>query len=106
MPFYYIICIIILTDNDLNQLIKECIRNNLLAQEKLYKYYYEDMFCACLRYTEDAHDVLSILYDAFLKVFLHISQYKKELGNFKAWLSAIVINTAINYTRRCKNRLG
>lgn len=94
-----------MTDNDLYQLIKECIRNNRLAQERLYKYYYEDMFCTCQRYTEDAHDALSILNDAFLKVFLHISQYKKEAGNFKAWLKTIVINTAIDYTRRCKKQI-
>ncbi len=96
---------IIVIEEDLHQLIKECNRNNRLAQEKLYKYYYEDMFRTCQRYTEDAHDALSILNDAFLKVFLNISQYKKEAGNFKAWLKTIVINTAIDHTRRCKKNI-
>jgi RNA polymerase sigma factor (sigma-70 family) len=60
------------------------------------------MFRTCQRYTADAHEALSILNDAFLKVFLHISQYKKETGSFKAWLKTIVINTAIDFTRSCK----
>jgi len=91
-----------LIDEDLHQLIEGCQRNNRVAQENLYIFFYEDMFRTCQRYTADAHEALSILNDAFLKVFLHISQYKKEVGNFKSWLKTIVINTAIDYTRRCK----
>lgn len=73
-----------------------------MAQENLYKYFYADMFRTCQRYTSDPHDALSILNDAFLKVFRSISRYKNELGSFKSWLKTIVINTAIDHVRLYK----
>ena len=94
-----------MTDEDLTEFIKGCQCNNRWAQESLYKYFYDDMFRTCQRYTEDAHQALSILNDAFLKVFLNISKYKKETGSFKVWLKTIVINTAIDYTRSCKKEI-
>lgn len=94
-----------MTDENLYQLIQGCTTNNRSAQESLYKYFYEDMFRTCQRYTADAHEALSILNDSFLKVFLHIKQYNKETGHFKSWLKTIVINTAIDYTRRCKKEI-
>lgn len=88
---------------ELHELIKGCNQNNRAAQEGLYKYFYADMFCICQRYTpDDPHDALSILNDAFLKVFRSISKYKEELGSFKSWLKTIVINTAIDHVRMSK----
>jgi len=55
-----------------------------------------------MRYTPDPHDALSIVNDAFLKVFRSIAQYKNELGHFKSWLKTIVINTAIDHIRQQK----
>lgn len=87
---------------ELDELIRDCARNNRFAQENLYKYFYSEMFSTCQRYTEHPHETLTILNDSFLKVFRCISIYKKELGNFRSWLKTIVINTAIDHTRRCK----
>ena len=89
----------------LDELIEGCCRNNRTAQEELYKYFYADMFRTCRRYAENPHDALTILNDAFLKVFRSISQYQHSLGNFKAWLKTIVINTAIDHTRRLKKEM-
>ena len=60
------------------------------------------MFRTCQRYTGDPHEALSILNDAFLKVFRSIGQFNSDLGNFKSWLKTIVIHTAIDFTRRNK----
>ena len=92
----------ILTEEALSGIIEQCKCNNRAAQEDLYKYFYTDMFRLCQRYAEHPHEALTILNDAFLKVFCNIAQYKKELGIFKSWLKTIVINTAIDYTRRSK----
>jgi RNA polymerase sigma-70 factor (ECF subfamily) len=92
----------ILTEEELNQLIEKCKTNNRIAQENLYKYFYADMFRTCQRYSQHPHEALTILNDAFLKVFCHITRYNKDLGNFKSWLKTIIINTAIDYTRRSK----
>jgi RNA polymerase sigma-70 factor (ECF subfamily) len=94
-----------LTQLALDELIDGCCHNNRTAQENLYKHFYADMFRTCQRYAENPHDALTILNDAFLKVFRSISQYQHGLGNFKAWLKTIVINTAIDHTRRCKKEM-
>ncbi len=88
--------------DELYELIDGCSRNERSAQENLYKYFYADMFRMCQRYTDDPHEALSILNDAFLKVFKSIGQYKKDLAPFKPWLKTIVINTAIDYIRKHK----
>lgn len=89
-------------EEELYELIEGCNRNSRVAQEKLYTYFYAEMFRTCQRYTEQPHDALTILNDAFLKVFRNIATYKKELGNFKPWLKTIMINTAIDHTRKEK----
>ena len=81
-----------------------CLNNSRSAQEKLYKYFYADMYRTCLRYTDDPHSALTILNDSFLKAFRNVSQFKEHLGNFQAWLKTIVINTAIDHARSCKTK--
>ncbi len=66
-----------------------------MAQECLYKYFYADMFRICQRYATHPHEALTILNDAFLKVFRSIHQYREEKGKMNAWVKTIVINTAI-----------
>lgn len=83
----------------LDVLIERCCKNQRLSQETLYKFFYDDMYRTCLRYTDDPHIALTILNDAFLKVFQKIDQYKNTLGHFTPWLKTIVINTAIDHTR-------
>jgi RNA polymerase sigma factor (sigma-70 family) len=91
-----------LIQEELYATIEGCTRNDRLCQESLYKFFYNDMFRVCQRYTEQPHDALTILNDAFLKVFRSIAQYNKDLGNFKSWLKTIVINTAIDHIRQRK----
>jgi RNA polymerase sigma factor (sigma-70 family) len=91
-----------LSQDELYELIDGCRLNNRDAQETIYKHFYEDMFVTCKRYAVQAHDALTILNDGFLKAFTNISKYNKELGYFRPWLKTIIINTAIDYTRRTK----
>jgi RNA polymerase sigma factor (sigma-70 family) len=88
-----------LTQEELLVILEDCRQNKRTAQEKLYKYFYTDMFRLCQRYTGDPHVSLSILNDAFLKAFKNIAHYRETLGHFKSWLKTIVINTAIDYLR-------
>lgn len=60
------------------------------------------MFRICQRYATHPHEALTILNDAFLKVFRSIHQYREEKGKMNAWVKTIVINTAIDFTRRQK----
>ncbi|MES2848262.1 MAG: sigma-70 family RNA polymerase sigma factor [Bacteroidota bacterium] len=92
----------ILFEEEVYGLIENCKANKRSSQEALYKYFYADMFRLCQRYATDPHEALSILNDGFLKAFSNISQYNTKLGSFKPWLKTIIINTAIDHTRRNK----
>ena len=88
-------------DAEDQKLIKECIRNNRYAQEKLYSKFYGKMFTVSQRYiknTEDAQEVLSI---AFMKVFSSLSKYASK-GNLESWIRRIVVNTSIDFLRERK----
>lgn len=87
---------------ELDELIDGCNCNNRSAQEKLYRYFYADMYRTCQRYTDDPHHALTILNDAFLKLFTSIDQYRASRGKFTPWFKTIVINTAIDHTRKLK----
>lgn len=91
-----------MNEEALESLIEGCCNNKRLSQENLYKFFYDDMYSTCLRYTDDPHFALTILNDAFLKMFKNIGQYKNTIGNFKPWLKTIIINTAIDHTRSVK----
>jgi RNA polymerase sigma factor (sigma-70 family) len=91
-----------LSNEELDIILEHCRLNHRPSQEKLYKYYYADMFRLCQRYMPDPHIALSILNDAFLKAFQNIGKYQESLGNFKSWLKTIIINTAIDYLRKYK----
>lgn len=100
--FKVVFLTMILTEEALSGLIEQCKANTRASQEALYKYFYPDMFRLCQRYASDPHEALTILNDGFLKAFCNINKYNKSLGIFKSWLKTIIINTAIDYTRRSK----
>lgn len=92
----------LISEEEVYGLIEKCKTNDRASQEALYKYFYADMYPLCRRYASDPHEALTILNDGFLKVFSNISQYNTKLGRFKPWLKTIIINTAIDFTRRNK----
>ncbi|MBG9377612.1 RNA polymerase sigma factor [Panacibacter sp. DH6] len=91
-----------MTQEELQVILEDCRQNRRTAQEKLYRFYYADMFRLAQRYSCDHHVALTIVNDAFLKAFKHIALYRENLGQFKSWLKTIVINTAIDHLRSTK----
>lgn len=91
-----------IADENVYEWIERCRHNDRAAQEKLYKYFFQDMFALCRRYAHDHHEALTILNDGFLKVFSNITNFNPRLGNFRPWLKTVIINTAIDFTRRNK----
>ena len=81
-----------------NELIAQCKTGNLKYQEILYHQYYSFAMAIGLRYSINRDDALEAVNDAFIKVFKKISSYDATKP-FKAWLSTIVINTAIDRRR-------
>ena len=64
--------------NDLQQLVKSCLKGKALAQRELYELYAEQMLGVCFRYTKSLADAEDVLQDGFVKVFRNLHQYRSE----------------------------
>ncbi len=60
------------------------------------------MMAICRRYTRNDDQAKDILQDGFIKVFNNIGKFNFE-GSFEGWVRRIVVNTAIDFTRKAKN---
>ncbi len=81
------------------QLVKDCLKQKPEAQRQLYEQFAKTMLGVCYRYTKSFKDAEDVLQDGFVKVFLHLRQYKQE-GQLGAWIRRIMVNTAINFLKR------
>lgn len=83
----------------LDTLIKGCKRNELKAQHGLYKEFYSYGMSISIRYADHERDAISILNDAFMKVFKSIKTFDDQRP-FKAWFRVIVVHTAIDHIKK------
>ncbi|MDT0685467.1 RNA polymerase sigma factor [Autumnicola psychrophila] len=83
----------------LKKLIKNCKKQDIKAQEELYRLYADKLFGLCLKYSSGYHEAEDNLQDGFLTIFEKISQYKDQ-GSFEGWMKRIIINTALQKHRK------
>lgn len=83
----------------LEQLIKNCVKQDAEAQSQLYKQYASKLFSLCLKYSKNYAEAEDNLHDAFITVFKKIDQYNHK-GSFEGWLKRIAINTALQGYRK------
>lgn len=86
---------------NLEQIIKDCQKDNKQAQKQLYELLSPQMFGICRRYAQDFTEAEDILHDGFVKIFMNISKYSFS-GSFKGWASRIIINCALERFRKKK----
>ena len=91
-----------INEDQLKTLVTGCIRNNRKSQEIVYKMFYGKMMAVCRRYTRNDDQAKDILQDGFIKVFKNIDRFNFQ-GSFEGWVRRIVVNTAIDFTRKAKN---
>jgi RNA polymerase sigma factor (sigma-70 family) len=84
---------------DLQQLIRDCARNDRKSQEKLYKQFYVPLYCLCRRIFQNEHEAIESVNDGMLKVFTNIGSYQGDKGKFFNWVYTIVRNTALDKLR-------
>jgi RNA polymerase sigma factor (sigma-70 family) len=84
---------------DQQKLVKDCLKGKVQAQKQLYEQYAEIMLGVCYRYTRSVRDAEDVLQEGFVKVFIHLGQYKQQ-GELGAWIRRIMVNTALNYLKR------
>ncbi|MEE9437617.1 MAG: sigma-70 family RNA polymerase sigma factor [Saprospiraceae bacterium] len=84
-------------------LIQECKQSNPQAQRELINSYSALLYNVALRYAVDREDAKDIIQEAWIKIFNNIKKYKEE-GKFEAWLTRIVINTALRKKNSFQSR--
>ena len=85
--------------DDHQKLVKDCLKNNAIAQKQLYDLFSGNMLGICYRYTKSLNDAQEVMQQGFIKVFQNLHQYKMQ-GELGAWIRRIMVNTAINYLKR------
>ncbi|MGW1454458.1 RNA polymerase sigma factor [Salegentibacter agarivorans] len=85
----------------LEKLILQCKKQDIRAQEKLYRMYSGKLFGLCLKYSNNYQQAEDNLQDGFMTIFNKIDQYEDK-GSFEGWMKRIVINTTLQKHRKEK----
>lgn len=83
----------------LKKLVIRCKKQELKAQEELYRLYSGRFFSLCLKYSGSYEEAQDLLQDGFVKIFTGIHQFKNK-GSFEGWMTRIFINTAITKSKK------
>lgn len=84
--------------NNLEQLIEDCMAGMRSAQNRMYDLFAPRMLPVCLRYAGNREEAEEILQEGFIKVFSHLSQFRRE-GSFEGWIRRIMVNAALQRFR-------
>ena len=82
-----------------DQLIRGCIKNNVVAQRHLYEKYHPKMLGVCIRYASSREEAQDILQEGFIKIFKKMSTFKRQ-GSLEGWIRKIIANTALEHYRK------
>ncbi len=82
----------------LEQLIHDCKKNDIKAQEQLYKQYAPKMFSVCLKYSRNYAEAQDNLQDGFLLVFEKINSFEFK-GSFDGWIKRVMVNQVLQQYR-------
>ena len=82
-------------------IIRGCIKNQAVAQRKLYLQYSPKMLAVCYRYAHNREDAEDMLQEGFIKVFTQIGRFENR-GSFEGWIRKIIVHTCINILKKNK----
>lgn len=72
------------------------------AQQAFYQQLAPKMYGICLRFAVDQSEADDILQEGFIRVFIHLKDFRGE-GSLEGWVRRTIVNTAINsYKKRVK----
>ena len=83
----------------LKQLIHNCKKEDIKAQEQLYRLYANKLFAVCLKYSNSYQQAEDNLQDGFMTIFEKIQQYQDK-GSFEGWMKRIMINVTLQKYRK------
>ncbi|MCM5662240.1 RNA polymerase sigma factor [Galbibacter mesophilus] len=83
----------------LEELIKQCKRQDRKAQEQLYKLFSAKLYGMCLKYSRSQTEAEDNLHDSFMVIFNKIDKYNFK-GSFEGWLKRVTVNTVLQKYRK------
>jgi RNA polymerase sigma factor (sigma-70 family) len=85
----------------IEQLINDCKKQNIKAQEQLYRQFAPKLFSVCLKYAHNYAEAQDFLQDGFLLLFEKIHQFEFK-GSFEGWAKRVIINNILQEYRSKK----
>uniref|UniRef100_UPI00404A34D5 RNA polymerase sigma factor n=2 Tax=Gelidibacter sp. TaxID=2018083 RepID=UPI00404A34D5 len=85
-----------LTNQNIEDLLLQCISGNQRAQLEVYNRYYKAMYNTAVRIVKDSYVAEDIMQESFLSAFTKLESLK-ELTTFGSWLKRIVVNNSVYY---------
>ncbi len=67
-------------------------------QRLLYDLYAKKMMAVCLRYAPTTFEAEDMMQDAFIKVYAHLQNFKRDCP-LEFWIRRIMVNTALKHLR-------
>jgi len=89
---------LVLTHQNIEQLILLCKSGNQFAQLELYNRYYKAMFNVAYRIVKNRYEAEDVMQEAFLQAFTKLESLHDN-SFFGAWLKRIVINNSLHHYR-------
>ncbi|WP_308224962.1 sigma-70 family RNA polymerase sigma factor [Flavobacterium sp. J372] len=81
-----------------NQIILNCQKSDIRAQEQLYRLLAPKLFGVCLKYSRSYEDAQDNLQDGFLLIFSKIELFQFK-GSFEGWAKRVMINNVLQKYR-------
>jgi RNA polymerase sigma factor (sigma-70 family) len=81
------------------ELIRQCLNNDVKAQEYLYRRFAPKMFGVCLRFARNQMEAEDLLQEGFIKIFINLNSFRGE-GSLEGWIRRTMVNSAINYYKK------
>ena len=78
----------------LNELVKQCAKNDRRAQKEIYQLFADKLFSICLKYSKNKQEAQDNFQDGFITIFNKIGQFKFK-GSFEGWLKRVMVNTIL-----------
>jgi RNA polymerase sigma factor (sigma-70 family) len=89
-----------LSATEIQQVVENCLRNDVVAQKKLYATFYPYCLHVCLPYTRNPEDSNDILSNAFVRIFRNLHQYNATKGSLYGWVRKITVNAALDFVQQ------
>ncbi|UYW01096.1 sigma-70 family RNA polymerase sigma factor [Flavobacterium agricola] len=79
-------------------IIYKCLKNDVIAQEQLYKMLAPKMFSICLKYSRNYTEAQDNLQDGFILLFTKLNTFAFK-GSFEGWAKRLFINNILQTYR-------